>query len=378
MKHITMKHTRRGRQWPSRLIFLPATLFFVLSAQAQTDVILAPIGGGGGTQFVARCPQGRFLAGLDLMGGDDVDSIRPLCVNAYGPAEVGPVVPYSSKFGGDGGSPRQLLCPKDTPIVIWMEVKAEGIDKITVNNLHLGCGLAVTNQKPSWLPTAVFDGPLQESTNGPFGGHMAQRIEDRQDCSPGLVAVGVNGRSGALLDSLGLICGPPKLTKSIGTTREGGLTSPPRPICDMARTARARNSPAAAKLEAQCLEAQRLAAQRREEELMKGAGTTPKTPPINPGGAGPIITAGSNPVIIPNGQDSATTTITWKLGPDYTYCEIYLSVDNGEWTELARSPVDSKPTTIRLGHSYTFRMMVYEGQAGTPKIITALTVTAKH
>src|SRR5258708_3387508 len=91
--------------------------------------------------------------------------------------------------------------------------------------------------------------------------------------------------------------------------------------------------------------------------------------------AQPTITAASNPVVVPNGQASGATTITWKAAPDYTYCEIYLSIDNGQWTEFARGPDDSKPATLKLGSSYTFRMMVYEGQQGTPKIITNLTVT---
>jgi hypothetical protein len=57
----------------------------------------------------------------------------------------------------------------------------------------------------------------------------------------------------------------------------------------------------------------------------------------------------------------------------YAYSEIYLSVDNGEWSEFARGS-HGESTTIKLGSSYTFRMMVYEGKEGTPKIITALTL----
>ena len=369
MKRQMMKYTR-WLQWRSRLIFVPATLLFVvLSAQAQTDAILPPIGGGGGGQFVARCPQGQFLTGLDLRTGDYVDAIRPLCVTAYGPADVGALVPGRISFGGNGGDPRQLLCPKDVPIVTGMFVSAQGSEgSVVVRQIHLFCGIAAATQQPSEFPSAVFDGQF-----GPY----STSYHDTQRCPAGLVAVGINGRSGELLDSVGLICGPPKLTKSIGRVKGGAPTGPPRPICDRAREARARNSPVAANLEAQCRAAQLLAAQRREAELLKAAGTARETPP-NSGGAGPTITADSNPVMVPIGQDSGTTTITWKPGPDYTYCEIYLSVDNGEWSEFARSPDDAKTTTIKLGSSYTFRMMVYEGQAGTPKIITSLTVTAKH
>jgi hypothetical protein len=89
------------------------------------------------------------------------------------------------------------------------------------------------------------------------------------------------------------------------------------------------------------------------------------------------ISAASNPVVVPIGQTTATTTITWKASPDYAYSEIYLSVDNAEWSEFARGGDGSKTSTFKLGSSYTFRMMVYQGQQGTPKVITALTVTTK-
>src|ERR1700738_2881354 len=322
MKHLTMKYTPRRSEWRSHLICVPAALlFFVLPAQAQTDAVLPPIGGPGGGQFVARCPQGQFLTGFNLMTGDYVDNIRPLCVAAYGPGDVGPLVPGETSFGGNGGGRRQLLCPKDAPIVTGMYVMAEGVDPdpIVVRQIHLFCGIAAATQQPSEFPCAVFDGQVCPYVHGP---------SDTQRCPAGLVAVGINGRSGASLDAVGLICGPPKLTKSIGRVKGGAPTGPPRPICDQAREARARNSPVANNLEAQCRAAQRLAAQRREAELLKGAGTARETPPVNSGGAGPTITADSNPVMVPNGQDSGTTNITWKPGPYYTYCELYLSVDN--------------------------------------------------
>ena len=90
------------------------------------------------------------------------------------------------------------------------------------------------------------------------------------------------------------------------------------------------------------------------------------------------ITAAANPVLIPNGQVSGSTTITWKAAPDYAYSEIYLSVDNAEWSEFARGADGSKLAMFKLGSSYTFRMMVYQGQQGTPNVITTLTVTTKQ
>jgi hypothetical protein len=76
--------------------------------------------------------------------------------------------------------------------------------------------------------------------------------------------------------------------------------------------------------------------------------------------AQPTITAASNPVVVPNGQASGATTITWRAAPDYAYCEIYLSVDNGEWSEFARGSDGSKTAMVNLGSTHTFRMMAYE------------------
>src|SRR5690348_17024944 len=99
MKHLTTKCTRRRLPWRSRLICMPAAmLFFVLSAQAQKDLFIEPIGGHGGSQFIARCPQGQHLTGFELHTGDDVDAIRPLCVTAYQPSEAGPIEPFPSTF----------------------------------------------------------------------------------------------------------------------------------------------------------------------------------------------------------------------------------------------------------------------------------------
>lgn len=110
------------------------------------------------------------------------------------------------------------------------------------------------------------------------------------------------------------------------------------------------------------------------EAQCRAAGPAGEIPPPS----APTITAAPNPVLVPNGQASGTTTITWKSAPGYAYSEIYLSVDNGEWSTFATGDDGSKATTINLGSSYTFRMMVYEGQQGTPKVIATLTIAAKN
>jgi hypothetical protein len=199
-----------------------------LAASAQTDAVLPPIGGQGGSQFIARCSQGQHLAGYELLVGDDIDAIRPLCLAAYGPAEVGPIEPYPSSFGGPERDAtmtrllgrlykRQVICPRDTPVVTGMYVRWEGLKNYTVNNIHLYCGVVAAAQTPSQYPAAVYDGPRAKATEGPFGlgGTGVTADSGRQSCPAGLVAVGINGRSSHLLDSVGLICGAPRVTKTV-------------------------------------------------------------------------------------------------------------------------------------------------------------------
>jgi hypothetical protein len=297
MKRSIMKCTQWHLQWQCRLILASAAMwFFVLSAQAQTDAILPPLGGPGGSQFVARCPQGQLLTGFELRTGDDVDAIRPLCVTAYGPRETSDASlttgsglitiykdPWGTKFdlvklesgwyGGTGGGIRNIICPQDAPIVTGMFVGWEGRKIYTVNNIHLFCGVAATTQTPSEFPSAVFDGPATPLGDSflALGDDSVSADNSTQRCPAGLVAVGINGRSGKWLDAVGLICAPPKLRPELGPVKAVRRTQAPGAtgvsslsICEAARQARARNNAAAPGLEAQC----------------RAAGAVGKLPPV--------------------------------------------------------------------------------------------------
>jgi hypothetical protein len=293
MKQQIMRSSLRQLPWMCSLIpGMVAMMFMVLSAQAQSTAILPPIGGNGGGQFVARCPESQYLAGVELRTGDDVDAIRPLCVTTYGPHDTS-AVPLTKGsglrstgiptllggtvqqldegwYGGAGGGLRNLVCPNDTPIVTGIYIGAEGVETTVVNNIHLFCGIAAAKQQANDYPSAVFDGPYAKDTYGAFGsGNGVTLRSDTQRCPAGTVAAGISGRSGVWLDAVGLICGEPKLSaggpvKAIGRVKGAAPTGPTLSICEVAREARARNSPAASGLEAQC----------------RAAGTRGETPPV--------------------------------------------------------------------------------------------------
>jgi len=255
------------------------------------EVFLPAIGGRGGSQFLAPCPAGQSLAGFELRAGDDVDAIRPLCVTAYSSGSVttprlttgsGLIQHYSSAsrevlgepyseflgdwselpqdwHGGTGGGRASVVCPRARPIVVAMYVAAEGVDTVSVNNIHLYCGLALPSQALDANPSAIFDAPGYKPSKAVFGisDSTATTSSASQRCPDGQVAVGIHGRSGVWLDALGLVCDAPRVTPAmaLGRVETTPGTSPPtatKSICESAESARARNSPAAPGLEAQC------------------------------------------------------------------------------------------------------------------------------
>lgn len=240
--------------------WLLSSLMLANTAQAQLEQILPPIGGPGGGEFTSGCNHNDILTGVTLSVGDDVDGVQIVCREPYDynggyPQEV------NDYHGGAGGSRKvQLLCPKEAPLVTGIDVAYEGEATVIVNSVHLFCGASAPGQSLTPYPVRVFDGPR-------IGGRIPLRM-GRAACPDPLVAVGIRGRSGKWLDALTLECGalhprspwdhpapPPNAVKSLGRVNTGAPT-PRNPlvhsICDGARDALSRQSPAAPNLVAQC------------------------------------------------------------------------------------------------------------------------------
>ena len=91
----------------------------------------------------------------------------------------------------------------------------------------------------------------------------------------------------------------------------------------------------------------------------------------------PYIAAVPNGTI-PNGQTEATNVIVWNAGSNYPYCEVYMTVNNGEETELGRGHDGKRSVLIRLGSTYVFKMIVYLGDQGADvREVAKLTVVGK-
>ncbi len=258
------------RSWMSSGVRIGAVLIFAMLCRvAGAQSYLPILGGPGGGSFEEQCGAGQNLLGFELRTGDDVDAIRPVCAATYAESQVAaPVVGVSAQDGswrgGPGGGQRHvLLCPDHNPIVLGMEVYAEGADTVIVNSIALYCGNAVSGaQTVSSYPSAVFEAPQYKMKGGFLqGADPTPHTEGDDRCPMGQVGIGMHGRSGNWLDAVGLICDvrriaslPPgtSLNKTVG--RVNGRSEPVGPhgsICNAA-AARARNSPAAPYLEEQC------------------------------------------------------------------------------------------------------------------------------
>lgn len=177
-----------------------------MAAPALADSDLPAIGGTGGAQYRHRCPDGLVLTGFDLRAGDDIDAIHPLCGEVHGPADV--AVPPAGDgfgrgwFGGPGGGFVRMRCPPSTPVVTAINVYADGVDTISVDRIDIFCSEVGPARNTSAYPSNHYHAPVQD----PGGSYLAV-VEQREDCPAGTVAIGLHGRSGRLVDAMGLICG---------------------------------------------------------------------------------------------------------------------------------------------------------------------------
>jgi hypothetical protein len=207
--------------------------FAVIGAPAHADSRLPQIGGRGGAGFSERCPLGQVLNGFEVRAGDDIDAIRAVCVMPSSPTAVSAPL-LSNGFGGGwhgggGGSLRRLLCPPGTPVVNAIQIEAEGFPSGTfsVNEIDIYCD-AIGSAGSHDYPSNGVHAPRQPLDNdGAFYvGNTLDMDTQKQTCPAGEVGIGMHGHSGALVDAMGLICGPAptfapprRYVKAMGHTR---------------------------------------------------------------------------------------------------------------------------------------------------------------
>jgi hypothetical protein len=155
------------------------------------------VGSGGGEPFVGRCSQGRYLAGVNVRVGNDIDSVGPICGRLMPDGSRGELYD-EGRFGGNGGEPHVLVCPPTEPFVRGMVAMAEGERTKLVDGILLRCG-PISGALAA--PVNGFNTILIAGNRLPAGPH-----ESAYQCPDAMTYAGIHGRSGTMVGSLGVIC----------------------------------------------------------------------------------------------------------------------------------------------------------------------------
>jgi hypothetical protein len=87
--------------------------------------------------------------------------------------------------------------------------------------------------------------------------------------------------------------------------------------------------------------------------------------------AAPTIMATPNPVPVPPGQTSGTTTLSWDGEAKHPYAEVWVGVDGNDETFVVEKGKGTRQVTIELGKTYIYKL------ADFGKTLASVTVTAQ-
>ena len=196
--------------------------FAGVPAALADDVIYlhdaAVLGGSGGGEFRAPCPEDWALTAINVTVGKDMNSISPVC----SPKNLGysyDATTHLNTYGYAKDRPGTASCYPN--LVQGMDVETSHVN--LVHHLQLICLAPDGGTYPAPLLTADGSAPLTH-------GGEAQRTE-RTGCPPGEFAVGIYGRHGSHVDAVGLMCGT--------------VAAPPKPKSDPAPQAQPKPQPPA-------------------------------------------------------------------------------------------------------------------------------------
>lgn len=186
----------------------------LLGAGSASATEFPPAVGSGGSPFRDLCPAGQYLVGTNAHTGAAIDQISITCAPLKADGTVGVLFHGPTHGGPGGGTPkepgdknkeRRTTCA-DNEIVNAMGLLPGEQDSRQVVRLIIFNCVSTTGTARHNLD--VGDAPLFPTIEQP--------------CLAGEAAIGLQGRAGAYVDALGLICGP--FTKIV--VANGGGTTP--------------------------------------------------------------------------------------------------------------------------------------------------------
>lgn len=175
-----------------KTIFYAAMLGLALTGQSSADAIKTPIlGGPGGGKFKDMCSANMYLVGFKYWSGSALDSVRPLCRRTTDNGNWKGNDWRGDRWGGNGGTPEYIYCADDQ-YVTSLHVRWDGSG--IVHSFDLNCH--------------SFD-RIDKSKARTFTSGGVPTDDAGTSCPIGEFAVGIRGRSGSLVDALGLFCDKP-------------------------------------------------------------------------------------------------------------------------------------------------------------------------
>lgn len=210
--------------------FAAAIVLFVATTTANATITEVK-GGPGGGPYNLTCPAGQFLVGFRARVGAWVDAVGILCA------------PFNTTTkrldgrnsdprmtGGKGGGPAESYCAPGEPMkgIGLAHTRGGGLERQYVNTIDLFCESTNMDMKADrCIASGEGCGYIPSHTAGTIILRGVDYKYDQLKCPPEERATGIQGGSGAAIDSMGLICAPlaggppppklPPLTSSMET-----------------------------------------------------------------------------------------------------------------------------------------------------------------
>ncbi len=188
---------------PTFLLLTSMVVLFVSPARATMTEVF---GGPGGGNFSMTCDPGNYLVGFHGRAGGSVDGIGLIC--APYDARIGKTGSGSRKEyrGGRGGTEQEVYCGPGEPLtgVGLAHTRGGGLVRQYVNTVDIFC--KHRPERTSCISSGEGCGPIPSKSKGVGTMGAAVYQYDRTNCPANEAATGIQGRSGNLIDAMGLIC----------------------------------------------------------------------------------------------------------------------------------------------------------------------------
>lgn len=174
------------------------TVTTTVSAADHLEQRTEIIGGSGGTAFTRDCGAGKVLTGLRGRDGLVIDAIGILCAPVAASGDLGSTSAVGTLAGGGTGTYREIRCAWHSPVVAEIRV----IFGTVVHQV--------------WIYCRAWNRALRRFSGENVGGGMlgSKIIPDQAEILLSCAAntqpgAGIRGRSGLVVDAIGLICDEP-------------------------------------------------------------------------------------------------------------------------------------------------------------------------